>query len=137
LIENLATGWDFGAWRLQLALGHRYLETDGMLAASFQTNGSLRLWSGLVEVLRDLDLSPTTGLPPEAFAGLGGGVTYADMHDFGRGNGSEVVPTGSAGWALYGACGMAWRSWAEAGSLPQARSTAPGRNRASRRPTAD
>jgi hypothetical protein len=102
-IENLVTGWDFGAWRLQLALGHRYLETDGMLAASFQTNGSLRLWSGLVEVLRDLDLSPTTGLPLAAFAGLGGGVTYADMHDFGRGNGSEVVPTGSA------QLGLTWR----------------------------
>ncbi len=102
-IENLVTGWDFGAWRLQLALGHRYLETDGMLAASFQTNGSLRLWSGLVEVLRDFDLSPVTGLPLEAFAGLGGGAAFADLHDYGRGNGSEVVPAGSA------QLGLAWR----------------------------
>ncbi len=103
LTGTLAAGWRAGPWRAQLALGHRYVNTDGLLHASFQTNGSLTLRSGLLEVLRDLDLAPATGLPLEAFAGLGAGAAHADMHDLGRGNGSETVPMGNA------QLGLAWR----------------------------
>jgi hypothetical protein len=101
---TVAAGWVSGAWRVQLALGLRYLNTDGVLDARFQTNGSLTLWPVLLEALRDLDLAPRTGLPLEAFAGLGGGAAYADLHDFAHGNGGEVVPVASAqlglGWHL-------------------------------------
>jgi len=101
---TVAAGRTFGAWRAQLALGLRRVNTDGVLDAGFQTNGSLTLWPVLLEALRDLDLAPMTGLPLEAFAGLGGGAAYADLHDFGHGNGNEVVPVGSAqlglGWHL-------------------------------------
>lgn len=102
--QTLALGRDWGAWRLQLALSHRYLDTDGLLDASFQTNGSLRVWSGMAELLRDLDLRPRLGLPLELFAGLGAGVAHVDLHDFGTGNGSELVPAGTiqlgAAWGL-------------------------------------
>ena len=66
----VVAGWDFAPWRVQLALGYRYINTDGLLHASFQTNGSLTLWSGLIELLCDVDLAPATGLPLAAFAGL-------------------------------------------------------------------
>jgi hypothetical protein len=101
---TVAAGWAFAPWRVQLMLGRRYVNTDGILHAAFQTNGSLTLWPVLVEVIRGLDLAPRTGLPIEAFGGLGGGVAYADLHDFGSGNGGDLVPTGSAqlglGWRL-------------------------------------
>jgi hypothetical protein len=100
---TLAAGRRIGAWRVRLALGHRYVNTDGLLKADFQTNGSLTLWSGLLEAFRDVDLDPATGLPLEVFAGLGAGVAYADLHDFGRGNGGEMVPVGDA------QAGLAWR----------------------------
>ena len=131
---TLAAGRRIGAWRVRLALGHRYVNTDGLLKADFQTNGSLTLWSGLLEAFRDVDLDPATGLPLEVFAGLGAGVAYADLHDLGRGNGSEVVPAGDAqaGLAWPGACGPGSSCWAGRGCSPPAPSTAPARSRASR-----
>ena len=101
---TVAAGWASSPWRAQLMLGRRYVNTDGILHAPFQTNGSLTVWPVLIEVIRGLDLAPLTGLPLEAFGGLGGGVAYADLHDFGSGNGDDLVPAASAqlglGWRL-------------------------------------
>ena len=102
--QSIVGGQDWGSWRLQLALSHRFFDTDGLLDASFQTNGSLRLWSGVMELLRDVDLRERAGLPLQVFAGAGVGAALADLHDFGRGNGSEVVPVGTvqlgAAWSF-------------------------------------